>query len=312
LATHNNQAGFGYIDIYTWPGLVATATGVAVNASGSTDNMSFSPDGAWLLIIGGSGTAYVYDTSDWSYRTLGYHSTAYSTAWSPDSTEFALTAYTAPRITRYAVDDLTVIASLDSGYAAGAALSVDYAPDGLHLAWGLNASPAYVFIVRLSDMGLAHTATLGGTGPYSIKYSPDGTMVAAGMDNYNVSIIDTSDGTYFNVASPVVGDPYALDWGPDGTRLLVANNSGVATTCVKMYDTSDWSVVPMSLTGHSIVNVRSVRFTADGLNFAVAGSSDGSGTTHGLAVFDASTFALVGSLGALVSYRSIDFNRVGA
>jgi WD40 repeat protein len=317
LATNNNQLGNGYADVYSWPGLsaYAPASGVAVNAAGTVDSMSFSPDGRYLAIAGFSSSVesyiYIYDTSDWSSRVLDT-TPQWTTAmivWRPDSSEFAVVSYAVRGLARYDVTDLSVIYSVANAWPAETSYSCSYSPDGLSLAYTVKVSggDSKLFIFDLSDMS-SDLTTLPGGAARRCEYSPDGSQMAIADGDGYLRILETTTWTITDTMA-LDSSPYSLDWSPDGTRLVVVNNDGTSAGLVRVYDTSTWTQVAGTLGAHGVTIAYGVAFSADGAYFAVVGTPTASPYNATL-VFDATTLALVASTETTYNTRSVAFNRV--
>ncbi|MEE8146090.1 MAG: hypothetical protein V3T24_00680, partial [Longimicrobiales bacterium] len=126
--------------------------------------------------------------------------------------------------------------------------------------------------------GSASTATLRGQGGavYSVAFSPDGTQLVSGSNDWTVRLWDVASGTVTATLRGHMGGVGSVAFSPDGTRLV----SGSFDRTVRLWDASGEPVPEgaasrgetATLRGHE-GGVRSVAFSPDGTRL-VSGSND--------------------------------------
>jgi Tol biopolymer transport system component len=198
---------------------------------------AISPDGRQLVFIEGGAPGegsdiVVVDLATGRQRRLGKRVRTGMPVWSPDSKRLA---YVGTDVTTPADRDVWIADAAGVGPNRAIAhpgddTSVAWGPDGrlastsaegiaVHQADGSERS-----IIYGKDMGL----------PGILRWSPDGTMVAAIPSGFYVSVIARADGGgfielhHFYSGHGITGDFDArdLDWSPGSDRLVLAGRVG--------------------------------------------------------------------------------------
>jgi WD40 repeat protein len=185
--------------------------------------VAYSPDGAHLAVSEGNGLIHLWNLGAQEVvRTLSGHvSPVWDLAFSPDGKRLASGGLT---------DGLGIVWDLASGQAMtlthGAAFffAVAFSPDGNRI-----ASPPPREVAAAEAMGIyewdATTGEILGVYPvktalvYSVRYSPDGGLLAAGVQEGNVFLWDTSSGELLRTLTGHTGSVADLAFSPDGTYL---------------------------------------------------------------------------------------------
>jgi len=102
---------------------------------------------------------------------------------------------------------------------------------------------------------------------YSVAYSPDGKLLAAGYDNNQIRIWDAKKGTLMRTLSGHTGTVWSVAFSPDGKTLI----SGSADKTIKFWDVQSGKEL-RTLKGHEDT-VSFVTYSNDGVYIA-SGSAD--------------------------------------
>lgn len=160
----------------------------AITSSDGTYQLSFSPDGQYLIVPGDTSPyiyLYKYQNNTFSEVTdhnISVSSSAYSAAWSPDGSYVAIVHLRSPYITIYKRngDNFTRLPDpnvLPPDTARGAAWS----PDGNYLVVTSSRSPYITIYKRELDDFIKipdPPTALPGIGYYKPSFSPDGDFLA--------------------------------------------------------------------------------------------------------------------------------------
>jgi WD40 repeat protein/tRNA A-37 threonylcarbamoyl transferase component Bud32 len=218
---------------------------------------AFSPDGTVLAIDSGAETLNLWRASDGQllYTLEGYSSSLRSFAFSPDGAMVALASWS--RVQLWRVSDGSSLHQLKGNTAPGSSLV--FSADGAMLA---SDSEREVKIWQVSNGGLVrtleHTVQLN-----TVALSPDGQIVALGMDDSTVWLRNANDGTLLRALEGHAGWVFAVAFSPDGSMLA----SGSDDDTVRLWRVSDGSL--LHIFEGTTPATKSLAFSPDGTVLAV-------------------------------------------
>lgn len=243
--------------------------------------IAFSPDGAQVAAVGGSGEAKVWNAQTYGGGILRRASAEVGrVAISPNGARLALSKTQSIEVEdthgKVVWDDTegnppTVLAFSPDGsrLAAGS-------PDGTVHIWnaatGQPASDAGKFAAAASWLGF--TVDGGrlavGTSPLkltlagapaavvSVAYSPDRKRIAGGQASGEIAIWDAGSGQFLTALKGHSGAVGALAFSPDGSRII----SGAADKTLRVWDAATYE--PLLVMGDRDETIASVLFSPDG------------------------------------------------
>lgn len=219
--------------------------------TGTLYKSTFSPDGT-KLVVGFNQAPFIriYDiTTDpmTSYTTLdSYVSQPYRDfAYSPDGSRLAIgigaSVAGSPYMTVYRTDTTPYTRLTDPASPSGLVLSLEYSPDGNHLAVGHGTSPFLTIYDTTTDpyTKISSPSTLPTATVASLKYSHDGRYLAVGMVGASpyVLLYDTSTTPYTNISGALdpayTVTPLEMRFSKDDSLFVVGGQS-----VLSIYDTS--------------------------------------------------------------------------
>lgn len=240
--------------------------------------LTASPDGAYLVSAADSLT--IYRTSDWSTVTLSSPPSGWPnrTAFSPDSSLFAVQTSAYPYIYLYNTADWSLLPELVG--MPDTPVSVSFSPDGgKFVTCGAYNNPLVVY-----DTSTWTPTSLSYENAYHnlASFSPDGAVLAVALQAAPfLALYNTTDWSRLPGPSALpLDNAFTLSFSPDSSRLYVGGAGGLIG-----YNTTDWSTAP-GLPAASLVSYVSV--SPDGAYLAV--------TREGvpvIEVYDTSTWTLV-------------------
>jgi len=183
---------------------------------GATNEITFSPDGQ--IVATANGAVYCYPKG-------GCGSVAPGVA-----------DYSVPQFGRL---DLTSTMPINA--------TIDYSPDGILLATGEYYTDYRIQIRNAADLSIirtlpGHIEAPNDFGTFSVRFSPDGTLLASGGVDGNVKIWRVSDGALLqtlSIGTELSPNVFTVSFSPDG-QFLAAGTDALHT--IKVWRVSDWSL----------------------------------------------------------------------
>lgn len=203
--------------------------------TGATRLLTYSPDGKILAVVTALGP-YLYDAKTLTLILwIKTYEDIQAATFNPDSTFLALA--TDNKIELYAVDDGTLIRTIDSRSSSTQQLAFDHTGTKLgEVSWDEGVQIWSVADGTRLHMITGHTDTIE-----SFAYHPDGTMIATASMDGTVRLWQIEDGVeLFSTRKPTLlsfdhafGDIsaggyfyYSVAFSPDGTKLAAGDSSG--------------------------------------------------------------------------------------
>ena len=183
---------------------------------GATDEITFSPDGQTIATA--NGAVYCYPEG-------GCGSVA-------------------PGVANYSASQLNL---LGLTHTEPINATIDYSPDGILLATGEYYTDHHIRIRNAADLSVirtlpGHIEAPNNFGTFSVRFSPDGTLLASGGVDGNVKIWRVSDGALLqtlSIGTELSPNVFTVSFSPDGA-LLAAGTDALHT--IKVWRVSDWSL----------------------------------------------------------------------
>ncbi len=223
--------------------------------------VAFSPNGALLVTGSYDRKAIVWDanTGEALFTLAGHTGTIFSAAFSADGTRLVTTSDDGTM----RIWDVTLGRgeALTIPYPEGSGGKILYTPNGKALA-GIEDG---ILKLRNSKSGneLKRFSTGGGQ-VTTFALNPDGSLIAAARDDFNVTIFNLASSADLVTWSAHTGLINALAFSPDGKWLVTASDDYK----VKLWELS--SEMPSLLfTLHMPVGVSSLDFNSDGSQLAI-------------------------------------------
>ena len=224
------------------------------SVSESKGAIAFSPDGQCLAVASNIGI-WLYDVATSRELALltGHTSVVPSVSFSPDGATLASGSYD-HTVKLWDVATGQNIATFE-GHTSGVE-SVAFLSNGKILASG-----SYDHTVRLWDVATGQNIAILNIIGSSVAYSPNGTMLAAGVnyDSYSqIKLWDVATGQNIATLEGHKGSVHSIAYSPDGTTLA----SGAEDRKIKLWDVATGQNIA-TLEGHTR-SVESIAFSPDG------------------------------------------------
>jgi WD40 repeat protein/tetratricopeptide (TPR) repeat protein len=256
------QTQTGAIDIWDPTGTKVECT---LPAKTPFDLMVWSPQGDRLAVLNGQGDFLIWEVK--SSQSIRLPKTTYTLnialAWSPDGSKLASGGEPSEHISIWDARTGRLLTSLSTPAADVYASSLDWSPDGIHLAAGLRWGRCGVWDTASGQQRFIRSVS--GTVPIlAVTWSPDGKKLAAG--GVGITICDDQGRELFTGLNhgPRVK---TLTWSPDGRTLL----SGSEDQSIKLWDGGTGQGVRKLHLHHSIV--RNVDWSPDGKRLVSIGEA---------------------------------------
>jgi WD40 repeat protein len=125
--------------------------------------------------------------------------------------------------------------------------TIDYSPGGTLVATGEFYTDYRIQIRKAADFSIVrtlpgHIEAPNNFGTFSVRFSPDGTLLASGGVDGNVKIWRVSDGALLqtlSIGTELSPNVFTVSFSPDG-QLLAAGTDALHT--IKVWRVSDWSL----------------------------------------------------------------------
>ncbi|NWF69609.1 MAG: protein kinase [Chloroflexi bacterium] len=202
----------------------AAASPINVLTAGLVRAVAFSPDSQYLIAGGDDGTLYVWRVNDGTdaepmAALQGHRSGISAVAFSPDGMTLASAGgYEDGRVLVWDLASRTIRYTLETG--VNLADSVAFSPDGTRLA---AATSGYVLIW---DTATGERLAEIESGSYGMIYSPDGRLIAVGLDGGVIALIDTATNTVLTQLTGHSQTARAFAFSPDGMTLVSGGQDG--------------------------------------------------------------------------------------
>jgi WD40 repeat protein len=150
-----------------------------------------------------------------------------------------------PGVARYAVPNLALLALM---YTVPINTTIDYSPSGQLLATGEYAGNFRIRIRNAANLSVirilaGHSAGPNQSGTFSVRFSPNSSLLASGGADRRVKIWRVSDGALLRtllIGTELSPNVYSVAFSPDG-KLIAAGTDGLRE--IKVWRVADGSLV---------------------------------------------------------------------
>jgi WD40 repeat protein len=291
------SGGTDFGAVILWDPVACRPVRVLRTVRGGAFDLAFSPDGAPLATVEGSGIVRIWHADSTGEMRAGpvrrFPHTFWSAAWSHDGNQLAVRSPDAMYF--HDMRRGRHLATLTSSKVASS--SVAFSNDGQFFA---TTREKVVQIWSADRSSLLRE--LRGHAAHVVKtvFAPTGTVIASSSNDHTIRLWDAASGEHLRTLSGHGGTPLALAFSPDGTRLA----SGSSDHSVKLWDVATGLEV-QSLVGHEYW-VRDIAFSPDGQHLASAGYDSSVRVWH--APDDPSRWAIAREAAALVNHLAGRFS----
>ncbi len=181
--------------------------------------LAWSPDGSRLATTGAEVVIWDGKTGE---RLLTIETLAsYYVAWSPDGTRVVTGGASGGAAQVWDVATGSLVHTLQG---PGSSHEVAWSPDGTRIATGHSGRDAAVQIWDAGTGQSLYSLRLAAHTSAALAFSPDGTLLAVGIDEYTTLLFDAS-GTHVPV---IGGDLYgaSVTWAPDSEGIAAVGADG--------------------------------------------------------------------------------------
>ncbi len=145
-------------------------------------------------------------------------------------------------------------------------------------------------------------------GAYGVTYSPDGKILASGLENQTVALWNAETGEHLTTLARYEGMVWSLAFSPDGTVLATGTWEGT----IKLWDTATWTEIVTLRHGGEAGRIYSLAFSPDGRTLASALTDEWTSPANTIKLWEVSTWAEVAELkGHEYGVRTVAFSPDG-
>jgi WD40 repeat protein len=232
-------SGWSYAVI---PVLDATTGQILATFEAYTESyeVDWSPDGSKLAgaaIKGHAGSSFssgvieIWDTDTWQELvSLDESSAISSVAWSPDGAKLASGDADGVTVVRSVSDWQWLYYLLAS--TSGSASDITWSPDGVLLAVTSGRGPIRVWSTSTQQVSRTFECRDNGS-LLDMTWNPDGSQIAAACTE-GIRIWEVASGLLIDIIHTDVS-PRAVDWSPDGRKLLYSTTSLMGANIVELF-----------------------------------------------------------------------------
>ncbi len=151
------------------------------------------------------------------------------------------------------------------------------------------------------------------TGAYGVTFSPDGKILASGLENQTVALWNAETGEHLATLAGYEGRGWSprvwsVAFSPDGTVLATGTWEGT----IKLWDTATWTEIDTLRHGGAAGRIYSLAFSPDGRTLASALTDEWTSPAHTIKLWEVSTWTEVAELkGHEFGVRTLAFSPDG-
>jgi WD40 repeat protein/TolB-like protein len=263
ILAYDSSGNQGYIKLWD----VETGSTIrTIREARSFSRMAISPDGRRFVTAASSNEGnriLLWDLATGAYReSRGHTGSVNSLAFSPDGNYF-ISGSSDKTIRIWSADtgqEVRTLMGHTEGY--GGVLSVSYSPDGRQIV----SCSSYDKTIRFWNVSNGSLILTISANCSKVAYCPDGRKIAA-VEGSKIHIFDGQNGRELFVLTGHNANIQAIAFSPDGNRLLSADNRGLGSSSLIVWDmSSGWELGHMKGNGYN----NSLITSADGKYFAIS------------------------------------------